>query len=196
MRPTRATLAIVIGAVTAVTLSACAGGQNDGNGTDGSDTRYVAGDGSSQVLSGEDRKPAPKIDGTDLENRPVSLAAYRGKVVVLNFWASWCAPCRAEAQTLEALYKKHQKSGVRFLGINIKDDRTAALAFERKKKVTYPSVYDQSGTVALGFRETVPPKAIPSTIVIDAKGRVSGRIIGQTTYAGLDKLITTVAATR
>jgi thiol-disulfide isomerase/thioredoxin len=191
----RATLAIV-GVVAAVTLSACAGGQGGGNGTEGSDTRYVAGDGSTQVLSGADRKPAPKIAGTDLKGKPVSLAAYKGRVVVLNFWASWCSPCRAEAQTLQALYDKHKKSGVQFLGINIKDDRTAALAFERRQKIGYPSVYDQSGEVALGFRETVPPKAIPSTIVIDAKGRVSGRIIGQATYSGLDKLITTVAATR
>lgn len=196
MRPTRAILTIAVGAVTAMTLSACAGTQGGSTTTDGSGTRYVSGDGSTQVLTGKDRKQAPKVSGTDLKGAKVSLAQYRGKVVVLNFWASWCAPCRAEAPTLEALYEKHKKSGVRFLGVNIKDDRTAALAFERKQKISYPSVYDQSGEVALGFRETVPPKAIPSTIVIDAKGRVSGRIIGQTTYSGLDKLIDTVAASR
>ena len=193
MRPTRATLAIACGAVAAVTLSACAGTQGGSNGTDGSDTRYVAGDGSTQVLKGADRKPAPEVTGTDLTGASASLAKYRGKVVVLNFWASWCEPCRAESPTLQALYEKHKKSGTRFLGVNIKDDRTSALAFERKQKITYPSVYDQSGEIALGFRETVPPKAIPSTIVVDAKGRVSGRIIGGVTYNGLDKLIDTVA---
>ena len=196
MRPTRATLAIAVGAVAAVTLSACAGSQSDRYGTNGADTRYVAGDGSTQVLTGKARKPAPKVNGTDLTGKKVSLAQYKGKVVVLNFWASWCAPCRAEAKTLEALYEKHKKSGVRFLGINIKDNRTAALAYERHEKVTYPSLYDQSGQVALGFRETVPPKAIPSTIVIDSAGRVSGRIIGEATYSSLDKLIDTVATRR
>lgn len=194
MRPTRATLTIAVGALAAVTLSACADSQSDRYGTNGSDTRYVAGDGTTQVLSGKARKPAPRVSGTDLTGAKVSLAQYRGRVVVLNFWASWCAPCRAEAKTLEALYRKHKKSGVKFLGINIKDDRTAARAYERAQKVTYPSLYDQSGQVALGFRETVPPKAIPSTIVIDSNGRVSGRIIGEATYSGLDKLIDTVAA--
>lgn len=179
-----------------MTLSSCAGSQGGGNGTNGSDTRYVAGDGTTQVLTGKDRRPAPAITGTDLNGGKVSLAQYRGKVVVLNFWASWCAPCRAESPTLEALYEKHKKSGTRFLGVNIKDDRTAAQAFARKQKIAYPSVYDQSGEVALGFRDTVPPKAIPSTIVVDAKGRVSGRIIGEATYDGLDKLIDTVAASR
>lgn len=196
MRPTRVTFAIAVGAVAAVTLSSCAASQGGGNGTDGSDTRYVAGDGSTQVLTGKARKPAPAITGTDLDGGKVSLAQYRGKVVVLNFWASWCAPCRAESPTLEALYEKHKKSGTQFLGVNIKDDRTAARAFVRKQKIAYPSVYDQSGEVALGFRDTVPPKAIPSTIVVDAKGRVSGRIIGEATYDGLDKLIDTVAASR
>lgn len=196
MRPTRVTIAIAVGAVAAVTLSSCAGTQGGGNGTDGSDTRYVAGDGTTQVLTGKDRKPAPAITGTDLDGGKVSLAQYRGKVVVLNFWASWCAPCRAESPTLEALYEKHKKAGTQFLGVNIKDDRTAAQAFARKQKIAYPSVYDQSGEVALGFRDTVPPKAIPSTIVVDAQGRVSGRIIGEATYDGLDKLIDTVAASR
>lgn len=196
MRRTRVTSAIAVGAVAAVTLSSCAGSQGGGNGTDGSDTRYVAGDGTTQVLTGKDRKPAPAVTGTDLNGGKVSLAQYRGKVVVLNFWASWCAPCRAESPTLEALYEKHKKSGTRFLGVNIKDDRTAAQAFVRKQKIAYPSLYDQSGEVALGFRDTVPPKAIPSTIVVDAKGRVSGRIIGEATYDGLDKLIDTVAASR
>lgn len=196
MRPTRVTFAIAVGAVAAVTLSSCAGSQGGDNGTDGSGTRYVAGDGTTQVLTGKDRKPAPAVTGTDLDGGKVSLAQYRGKVVVLNFWASWCAPCRAESPTLEALYEKHKKSGTQFLGVNIKDDRTAARAFARKQKITYPSVYDQSGEVALGFRDTVPPKAIPSTIVVDAKGRVSGRIVGEATYNGLDKLIDTVAASR
>ena len=196
MRPTRATLAIAVTAVAAVTLSACAGTQGGSNGTDGSDTRYVAGDGTTEVLKGNDRKPAPDVTGTDLTGAKVDLKKYRGKVVVLNFWASWCAPCRAESPTLEALYEKHKKFGTQFLGVNIKDDRTAAAAFERKQKISYPSVYDQSGEIALGFRETVPPKAIPSTIVVDAGGRVSGRIIGQVTYNGLDKLIDTVAASK
>ena len=196
MRPTRLVFAIAVGAVAAVTLSSCAGSQGGGNGTDGSDTRYVSGDGTTQVLKGKDRKPAPAISGTDLDGAKVDLAKYHGKVVVLNFWASWCAPCRAESPTLEALYEKHKKSGVQFLGVNIKDDRTAAGAFERKQKIAYPSVYDQSGDIALGFRATVPPKAIPSTIVVDRQGRVSGRIIGEATYNGLDKLIDTVAASR
>lgn len=196
MRTNRALLATLAGALAVTMLSACAGSQTQKNGTDGADTRYVAGDGSAKVLSVEERKAAPRIAGTTVRGKHVDLADYRGKVVVANFWASWCAPCRAEAPTLEALAEKHKADGVRFVGVNIKDDKAAAKAFERNFTLSYPSLFDPSGKIALAFRETVPPQAIPSTIVIDKQGRVSGRVIGSTSYSGLNKLIDSVVTAK
>lgn len=191
------TLGLVLtGVLGATVLAGC--GQADKSGQDSSDTRYVAGDHSNELFDRGDRKPAPDITGTTLQGKKFSLTDDRGKVVVVNFWAEWCAPCRAEARTLESLYRKYHKRpgpGVRFLGVDIKDQKSDANAFVRNYKIGYPSLYDQAGTVALAFRKSVPPNAIPSTLVIDRQGKVAGRIIGGVTYSGLDKLISKVAGT-
>ncbi|MCK9872341.1 TlpA family protein disulfide reductase [Nocardiopsis dassonvillei] len=119
----------------------------------------------------------------------MNLEDYLGDVLVLNIWASWCAPCRTEIPVLKEVYAEHQESGLEFLGINIKDDRTAARAFVRNLGISYPSIYDQPGVVPQAFRDTVPPRAIPSTIVIDHEGRIAARVIGETTYNQLTDLV-------
>lgn len=171
-----------------LTLSACAGGA-DANKTGASKDRYVSGDGSSASYQPDKRKPAPEVSGETLEGEQVSLADHRGEVVVLNFWASWCGPCRSESPVLNEVYNEHRENGVRFLGVNIKDDRTAAKAFARKEKLEYPSLYDQPGKVSQAFRDTVPPNAIPSTLVIDREGRIAGKVIGETNYNQLSNLV-------
>jgi thiol-disulfide isomerase/thioredoxin len=92
--------------------------------------------------------------------------------VVFNFWGSWCAPCRAEADDLEAVYAATKASGVEFVGVNVKDSKDNAIAYERTFKVTYPSLFDQGMRVALKFRKT-PPNAIPATVILDRQGRVA-----------------------
>ncbi|MQA94279.1 MAG: redoxin domain-containing protein [Streptosporangiales bacterium] len=187
--------AAVCGALAALLLAGCAG-QAAGSGPDGADNRYVAGDGSSRSIPAAERAPAPAVAGTTLDGERTSLADRKGKVVVINFWASWCAPCRAEAPALEEVAKETKDDGVVFLGINIKDNKAPAQAFVRNFKTSYPSLYDQSGAVAMGFRRTVPPSAIPSTLVIDRQGRVAAVVIGQTNYRGLKRLVDPVAAER
>jgi thiol-disulfide isomerase/thioredoxin len=187
------------GGVLSVTLLAgCAGTNANPGGPDGADNRYVAGDGSSQLI--KDRKPGPQAKGTTLDGRPLSLADLTGasggggNVVVVNFWASWCAPCRGEAPALQKLYQEHKGKGVEFVGIDIKDSgKEAARAFERTFKVGYPSIYDPDGQVTLAFR-VIPPSAVPSTLILDRRGRVAARIIGSTTYSKLGPLIDQVAA--
>lgn len=172
-------------------LAACSGAGAAQKGPGGSEQGYVSGDNSSALI--KDRKAAPQVHGTTLDGKPFTLSSLRGKVAVVNFWASWCAPCRAEAPTLEQIYESTKASGVQFVGVDVKDGKDNAQAFARNFKITYPSLFDEAGQVALAFR-TVPPNAVPSTLVIDRQGRVAARVIGSVPYSTLKDLVTKVAA--
>jgi thiol-disulfide isomerase/thioredoxin len=169
-------------------LAGCAGTQAAQTGPGAGDSRYVAGDGSARFIQPADRKPAPRARGTTLDGKPFDLAGLRGKVVVVNFWASWCAPCRGEAPALGQVYREHKAQGVEFAGVDIKDDPEPARAFARKFKVEYPSVVDTGGQVTLAFRD-VPPNAVPSTLILDRQGRIAAGVIGATTYDRLTALL-------
>ncbi|MBN6055795.1 TlpA family protein disulfide reductase [Nonomuraea sp. RK-328] len=177
-------------ALVAVLAAGCAGSQ--GGQPQAGDTRFVAGDGTMQVFPAADRKPAPPIEGETLDGGRASLAAHKGKVVVLNFWASWCGPCRAEAPVLKDVAAKTKGSGVEFVGIDFKDRKADAQAFERTEQTGYPSIFDQPGKVALAFQGTVPPAAIPSTLVIDEQGRIAARALGAVRYQDLMDTVTKV----
>ncbi|HEU5155441.1 MAG TPA: TlpA disulfide reductase family protein [Streptosporangiaceae bacterium] len=186
--PVSAAIAVAGSLAAAGLLAGCAGTEAARTGPGAGDSRYVAGDGSSRVIEPADRKPAPRVRGTTLDGEPFDLAALRGKVVVVNFWASWCAPCRGEAPALEQVYREHKSRGVEFAGVDIKDDREPARAFVRKFKVGYPSIVDPDGQVTLAFRD-VPPNAVPSTLILDRQGRIAARVIGATTYDRLTRLL-------
>lgn len=176
-------------AASAMLLAGCAAGGAGDDSAANSDNRYVGGDGTTTSFAPDERHEAPTVEGTDLDGEPIALSDYEGDIVVVNFWASWCAPCRAESPVLEEIHKERQDDGVQFLGVNIRDDITAAQAFERKQDITFPSIHDKKGTIAQSFRDTVPPSAIPSTIIIDREGRIAARVIGATNYNGLNKLV-------
>jgi thiol-disulfide isomerase/thioredoxin len=116
-----------------------------------------------------DRPAAPAISGDLLGGGSYDLAGKQGKVVVINFWGSWCAPCRAEADDLEAVHKDRPE--VEFLGINIRDERDKATAFASERS-SYPSIFDPPGRLALKF-EDVPPNTIPATIIVDRQGKIA-----------------------
>ncbi|MEY4137373.1 MAG: hypothetical protein RL205_1501 [Actinomycetota bacterium] len=146
---------------------------------------FVAGDGSLVVIDESQRQPAPDIIGTTLDGKPFSLASLRGKIAILNVWASWCAPCRAEAPILEKTWKAQQGNDVQFVGLDTRDSDTAALSFIRKFGLTYPNVIDRDGALQLRFSGTLPPEAIPSTLVIDANGKVAARALGKVSESTL-----------
>jgi thiol-disulfide isomerase/thioredoxin len=163
--------------VLALTLSSC------GNSTQVASKSYVAGNGTVTYIEPKDRKMGPTFSGTTLDGENFELP--HGGIVVVNVWASWCAPCRAEAPTLAALANKYK--GVVFVGVLTRDSEVAARAFQNRFNLPYPTLVDDS--VLLGFRDTLSANAIPSTILMDPKGRVAARISGEITVASLSDLI-------
>ncbi|KKD12313.1 hypothetical protein TR66_26725 [Streptomyces sp. WM6391] len=122
------------------------------------------------------------------------MADWRGYVIVINVWGSWCAPCRAEAPALKKISDATGKLGVRFGGFNTRDNDSAAMAFERSYKITYPSLRDRDGRLVLRFDGLVPVSAVPSTVLIDRSGHIAARIIGPTTYDTLNTVVRELAA--
>ena len=163
------------GAVTLVlTLSACAGGGIEGG---GGQTGFITGsDGIATVKKG-DRDTAPDLSGKTIDGDRLDLSAYKGKIIVLNVWGSWCAPCRAEAPNLVKVSEDLADQGVQFVGINTRDTSTRpAVAFEEQYKVTYPSLYDPTGKLLLRFEKgSLNPQLIPSTLVVDREGKLAAR---------------------
>ena len=190
-RPAAAAIAAALLATLA--LAGCGGGAIAADTPDSSGQSFVGSAYNSSVFRAGARPVAPDISGMTLTGQHLSLSAYRGSVVVINFWGSWCAPCRAEAPDLSALAANYATRGVRFLGVDIRDDPVSADAFIKAFRVPYPSLNDPSDELALAFRGTVPPAAIPTTLVIDRSGRIAARILGSVSYDSLRALITQVS---
>jgi thiol-disulfide isomerase/thioredoxin len=133
-----------------------------------------------------DRQAAPALSGAEVDGQRFDLASTRGSVTVVNFWASWCGPCRAETPNLEALSKQTAASGVRFVGVNVKDSRAAAASFIRDKGVTYPSLFDDDGSLAASWPIAV---GLPSTVVLDRQGRIAARFTAAVSSADLQPVV-------
>jgi thiol-disulfide isomerase/thioredoxin len=167
-------------------LAGCGGTGSPAAGEGG----FVAGDGSTIVLAANKRGAPISLSGTTVAGKPISVSDYRGQVVVLNVWASWCAPCRAEAPGLEAGWQQWQKDGgTQVMGINTRDDRTSAAGYIATFHISYPNIFDKFGQKLLELGGTLPPNAIPSTLVLDKSGRVAARVLGPTSPALLDGII-------
>lgn len=179
--------------VAALSLSACAGGAIAANTPASNGKSFVSGSAGTTEF-GAAGPAVPAVTGTTLSGASISMSGFRGHVVVVNFWGSWCAPCRAEARVLAALATRFRPDGVRFLGVDIRDSVASAQAFQRDFGITYPSLNDPGDQVALDFRATVPPAGIPTTLVVSATGRITARVIGPVTYQGLRRLITAAMA--
>jgi len=144
------------------------------------------------LFAAKDRPMVPALRGSTLDGLPFDLADLRGHVVVLNVWASWCGPCRAESPSLSRASKATYHLGVRFVGIDTRDQASAAQAFRRAFGITYPSVVDTDGQLMLAFAKVIPISAIPSTLVIDSSGHITARVIGPIDYTTLRGLISDV----
>ena len=178
--------------IASVSLAGCS--NSDVPASAGGDTGFVAGDGSIVVIPAEQRVAAPDFALPTLDGKNFSLSSQLGKVVVMNVWASWCAPCRAEAPELEHVWTQQRDEGVQFVGLDTRDSSTSAQAFVNRFGITYPQAVDTDGQVQLLFRDTLPAQAIPSTLIVDAQGKVAARFLGATTAAALRNVIDAVRA--
>jgi thiol-disulfide isomerase/thioredoxin len=165
-------------------LTGCAGGgisaQNENS--------FVAGSGNATFVKKSERKDAPNISGTTLNSGDKTLNL--NQVTVINVWASWCAPCRAEAPVLQDFSIKYPQ--VQFSGILTRDNLSSAKAFYENFQLTYPTFTDDS--LLLGFSGSIIPNAIPTTLIIDKNGKVAVRISGEVTVATFQKLLDKVLA--
>jgi peroxiredoxin len=152
----------------------------------------VDGNASAVLYSAGHRPLAPEFTATTLTGSKLSFSSYRGKVVVLNFWGSWCVPCREEASTLSAVAAQYQPSGVSFLGVDVRDTVASAKAFANRFHITYPSVSDPSSVVTLDFTAVVPIAGTPTTLVIDRTGHIAGAVFGTATYPELTAILAKV----
>ena len=158
------------------------------------DVTTVNGDASAVLYPAGHRPLAPDFNGTTLTGSKLSFADYRGKVVVLNFWGSWCVPCREEASILAAVAAKYQPSGVSFLGVDVRDTTASALAFTHNYHIAYPSVSDPSSAITLDFTSKVPIAGTPTTLVVDRTGHIAGAVFGTVTYSDLTAILAKVTA--
>ena len=178
----------------ALGLAGCA--TSNGNAATTGDTRYVVnGAGVVTTYAIGHRKLAPDISGTDLDGQPLSLAQFKGRVIVLNFWASWCPPCRAEAPALQAVSTQTKPLGVQFVGVDIRENGpTDGKAFVTNYGIDYPSFADQSAKIALRFRSSgVVPQTPPTTLVIDRTGHIAARGLGEMRVNQLKALVEDIA---
>lgn len=134
------------------------------------------------------RGEAVDLSGKTLDGGELDVAQFRGTVVVVNVWGSWCPPCRKEAPQLERAYRDLSARGVVFVGVDTRDNLAAARAFVVRYSITYPSLVDD-GPLLLAFRGAVPAAAVPTTIILDGAGRVAARVIGGTDAATVEGLV-------
>jgi thiol-disulfide isomerase/thioredoxin len=141
-------------------------------------------------------RPGP-IAGPELmdPSRTVSVDDFAGRVVVINVWGQWCAPCRAEVTQLQQVYNATRTDGVTLLGIDVRDNnRQAAQDFVKDRNVTFPSIYDPAMRTMIAFGGKYPTTVIPSTLVLDRQHRVAAVFLRELLAEDLQPVVQRIAA--
>ncbi|GAA3435008.1 TlpA disulfide reductase family protein [Kutzneria kofuensis] len=163
-----------IAAVLLIGLAACSTGKDavdQGQGT----FQFTAPGGQTHIdYTGQQRQPLKELSGDSLldDGKQVKLSDYTGKIVVINIWGAWCGPCRTEAPQLQQVYDETKDQGVQVMGVDVRDDKSAALDFYHNAKLDYPSIFDPPGRSLLVL-QGYPRTTTPSTLVLDRQHRVA-----------------------
>ncbi|MFM2238006.1 MAG: hypothetical protein RL389_353 [Actinomycetota bacterium] len=185
------TIAVLLSVGLAIGFSGCANDPLAEQFRSGTNKNYISGDGSVTEFQGERTRGtdwvAETFDGQLLDSKNLL-----GRVVVLNFWYAGCAPCRAETPDLAQIATDFEARGVQVVGVNVRDTAETALAFARNLNLNYPSVMDiESGAVVQAYTGVVSPSAVPTTLVMNAKGEITARVLGRFEASTLRSLIET-----
>jgi thiol-disulfide isomerase/thioredoxin len=173
----------VVGVGLALLMSACTTSDDSMAGAKG----YITGEGVLTTVDRPDRNEAPRLEGDKLGGGTIDTDDYAGQVMVLNVWAAWCPPCRSEVDDLVEVAEKFPD--VAFIGLNVRDNESAAEAFVRSKDIPYPSLVSEDGSVLLEYYGLLNVNSLPSTIVVDAEGKVAAVVLGEVTASTLSGLI-------
>ncbi|GEB24900.1 TlpA family protein disulfide reductase [Brevibacterium aurantiacum] len=183
-----AVLAVMLAAITGCAPS----DKNAGDSSGSNDQGYVSGTGVITQIPEAERSTPVQLAGKTTDGDAFDLQEWQGSPVVLNLWYAACPPCREEAPDLQESYESFREEGVTFLGINVRDEAPAANAFARQFGITYPSMLDKEGQAVAALSGLLPPQAVPSTVVLDSKGRPAARVVGIVDRSTLDGLISDV----
>ncbi|UIP57462.1 TlpA family protein disulfide reductase [Agromyces marinus] len=179
-RTRRVVGAAALAAASALVLAGCSSDPLAEQYREGSGKGYIAGDGTISEYPVDERGEPIEFEGETIEGEALGSDDLAGEVVVVNFWYAGCAPCRAEAPMLQEVFEEFDGEGASFVGVNVRDQAATAASFEENFGITYPSIIDSiDGLVQYAFAGDVPPAAVPTTLVLDAEGRVAARILGQ-----------------
>ncbi|MEY4398179.1 MAG: hypothetical protein RLZ53_755 [Actinomycetota bacterium] len=170
---------VVFVALGTMSLSGCSSDTLADQFRAGDNKMYISGDGSVTEFQGE-KFVSETWTSVTSDGQALSSDGLKGHVTVLNFWYAGCAPCRAEVGDLVSIATDYEKDGVYVVGVNVRDTAATALAFARTHKMNFPSVMDnETGAVVQSYTGVVSPSAVPTTLVLNAKGEVTARVLGR-----------------
>jgi peroxiredoxin len=147
------------------------------------------------VIPVKDRLPAGTFTGDLLNGGSIGTSDLKGKVALLNFWASWCEPCKVESPQLDLLYRRVKSKDVEFLGIDTKDAKSSAQAFVDAYHLSYPIAFDENGEIAIRLGD-LPARGLPFTVLLDKSGDVAAVYLGELTAKDLQRPLDTLRAER
>jgi peroxiredoxin len=176
----------------ALLLTACTG--KNAVDQSGSTFRFVTGTSAGKVIPIGQRKAAGQFTGDLLNGGSYALRQDAGKVVVINFWATWCGPCTTETPQFDSVYRSVRDQGVDFVGIDTKEGgKDAPRAFVKDNKISYPIVWDEQARTAVALGK-VPALSLPFTVLIDKQQRVAAVYLHQLTAKDLQPVLASLIA--